>query len=199
VDITHFFKEESDEVKRWETWYRAVMGLMSSPYQACQAMGYAEEVMRGDRLEGGNVFRWDRVRMNLPASEGYKPDLPWVSKVRDSDGRVAADICSFVDDLRPTGTSKKEAWLAARKAGSTLSYLGLQDASRKRRDSSMNPGAWAGSLLRSDNGQVRILSAQEKWDKAKMLIKDTQDLLVADADNLPMRRLEQIRGFLNYV
>jgi hypothetical protein len=162
VDITHFFKEESDEVKRWETWYRAAMGLTSSPYQACQAMGYVKEVMRGNRLVGNNVFRWDRVRMNLSASEGYRPDLPWVSKVRDSDGQVAADIFSFVDDLRPTGASKKEAWLAARKAGSTLSYLGLQDASRKRRDSSMNPGAWAGSLLWSDQGQVRILTAQEK-------------------------------------
>ena len=75
-----------------------------------------------------------------------------------------------------------EAWLAARKAGSTLSYLGLQDAARKRRDSSMTPGAWAGSLLRSDGGQVRILTSQEKWDRAKELIKETQDLLEADAD-----------------
>jgi hypothetical protein len=137
--------------------------------------------------------------MNLPASEVYRPNLPWVSKVRDSDGRVTVDVFSFVDDLRPTGASKREAWLATRKAGITLSYLGLQDASRKGRDSSMTPGAWAGSLLRSDDGQVRILLAQEKWDKAKRLIMETQDLLLADADRIPRKRLEQIRGFLNYV
>jgi hypothetical protein len=199
LDISHFFAEDPKDVKRWETWYRAAMGLTSSPYQACQAMGYAEEVMRGNRLNGSNVFRWDRVRLNLPGSEAYRPDLPWVSKVRDSDGRVAADIYSFVDDLRPTGPTKRDAWKAARKSGSTLSYLGLQDASRKRRSSSMTPGAWAGSLLRSDDGQVRILTAQDKWEKAKALIKETQALLVDDANHMPQKRLEQIRGFLNCV
>jgi hypothetical protein len=109
VDISHFFSEDSQDVKRWETWYRAAMGLTSSPYQACQVMGYAEEVMRGNRLDGSNVFRWDRVRLNLPGAEAYRPDLPWVSKVRDSDGRVAADVFSFVDDLRPTGPTKRDA------------------------------------------------------------------------------------------
>jgi hypothetical protein len=63
----------------------------------------------------------------------------------------------------------------------------------------MTPGAWAGSLLRSDDGQVRILNAQDKWEKAKALIKETQELLVDDADRMPQKRLEQIRGFLNYV
>jgi hypothetical protein len=130
VDISHFFSEDQKDVKRWETWYRAAMGLTSSPYQACQAMGYAEEVMRGNRLDGSNVFRWDRVWLNLPGSEIYRPDLSWVSKVRDSDGRVAAAVfLSFVDDLRHKGPTKRDAWKAAQKAGSTLSYLGLQDAS----------------------------------------------------------------------
>jgi hypothetical protein len=63
----------------------------------------------------------------------------------------------------------------------------------------MTPGAWAGSLLRSDDGQVRILTDQDKWEKAKALIKETQELLVNDADRMPRKRLEQIRGFLNYV
>jgi hypothetical protein len=48
VDLTHFFpKEEGGDPKVWETWQRAAMGLRSSPYQAVQAMGVAEEVFEG--------------------------------------------------------------------------------------------------------------------------------------------------------
>jgi hypothetical protein len=49
---------------------------------------------------------------------------------------LAADFFIFVDDVRPCGPSKREAWLAACKAASTINWLGLQDAARKRRDSS---------------------------------------------------------------
>jgi hypothetical protein len=82
VDFTLFFPlEDLDKdgkpggqknVTVWETWLRAAMGLKSSPYQAVQALGFAEEVIRGDRRS---------VRQNLPGSEGYDPALPWISKI----------------------------------------------------------------------------------------------------------------------
>jgi hypothetical protein len=152
VDLTHYFpKDAKDEdgraTKVWETWQRAAMGLRSSPYQAVQAMGVAEEVTRGSRKDPMNVFRWDDVVLNLPGSDNYDPSKPWVYKVRLEDGRIAADLFIFVDDLRPTGPSQKEAWLAARQAASTLNYLGIQVAPRKRRASSRNPGAWAGGVI----------------------------------------------------
>jgi hypothetical protein len=70
-------------------------------------MGFAEEVIRGDRNDRDNVFRWDRVCLNLPGQPGYQSNVSWVSKVRDDDGRVAADLFVFVDDLRPTGSRKR--------------------------------------------------------------------------------------------
>lgn len=51
VDLTHYFDSKDKDgraTKIWETWQRAAMGLRSSPYQAVQAMGVAEEVIRGD-------------------------------------------------------------------------------------------------------------------------------------------------------
>jgi hypothetical protein len=42
VNLTSYFLLENGG-KVWETWQRAAMGLKSSPYQACQAMGFAEE------------------------------------------------------------------------------------------------------------------------------------------------------------
>ena len=91
-------------------------------------MGIAEEIIRGNRLDPTNIFRWDRVRLNLPGSPAYDPAKPWVSKIRDINEQIVVDFCTFVDDARPTGPSKKEAWLAARRIGSPFSYLGLQDA-----------------------------------------------------------------------
>ena len=93
--------------------------------------------------------------MNLPGSPGYNPSLPWVSKVKDNpDGTVdvAADLFTFVDDLRPCGCSSAESWQAGRRAGSKLNWLGIQDAPRKRRDSRQDPGAWAGSIIRTKGG-----------------------------------------------
>jgi hypothetical protein len=71
-------------------------------------MGVAEEVIQGDRSDPTNVFCWNEVRMNLPGrSKDYGPNKPWVSKVRLKDGRIAANLFIFVDDLQPTGPSHK--------------------------------------------------------------------------------------------
>ncbi len=104
-----------------------------------------------------------------------------------------------MDDLRPTGPSKKDAWLAARQAASTLNNLGIQDAPRKRRASSRSPGAWAGGVVRTTDDGVFVLTSQEKWDKAKAHLNEVQGMLDDDPSSLSRVCLEQIRGFLQYV
>jgi hypothetical protein len=205
VDLTHYFPTDATDTedgraqKVWETWQRAAMGLRSSPYQAVQAMGVAEEFIRGDRLDPTNVYRWDKVVLNLPGSNDYDVTKPWVYKMRSDDGRIAADLFIFVDDLRPTGPSKREAWLAARQAASRLNFLGIQDAPRKRRGSSRCPGAWAGGVIVTTDDGVFVLTSQEKWDKAKVQIEEVRLMLAKDPEKLSRKRLEQIRGFLQYV
>ena len=123
------------------------MGLKSSPYQAGQAILVAKEVIKGDRKDPGNAFRWDDVRMNLPGSKEYDPKHPWVSKIRLSDGKIAADLFVYVDDARITGPTEEECWAATRQAASRVNELGIQEAARKRRWPSKKPGAWAGSIV----------------------------------------------------
>jgi hypothetical protein len=172
------------------------MGLHSSPYQSAQALAYADEVVKGNGLEKKNIFRWYKVRLNLPGSQEYDPELPWVSKVREDGKTLAADAFYFVDDARPTGPSKKEAWQAARKVGSTFSWLGIQDAARKRRDSSQRPGAWAGAVVVATGEGVYLLVSQEKWDKVKVLLTEVIDMWEMSKNNMSRKRLEQIRFFL---
>jgi hypothetical protein len=55
VDLTSHFPLARGETL-WETWQGAAMGLKPSPYQACQAMGFAEEVIQGNRKHSKNIF-----------------------------------------------------------------------------------------------------------------------------------------------
>ena len=117
VDLTLYFPEDvpPGEKVLWEAWQRTGMGFKWSPYQAVQAMMVAEEVILGDRHDPDNVFRWDKVRLNLPGQKDYDPSLPWVSKVRrEEDGTwvIAADCKTFVDDNRHAGPNEKDCWQA---------------------------------------------------------------------------------------
>ena len=94
-------------------------------------MCMADEVIRGNPRDDGNVFQWMQVRVNCPGSATYDPSKPWLSKFRLEDGRIACDFVGFVDDLRPSGPSSRECWWVARRVASVLNSLGIQDALRK--------------------------------------------------------------------
>jgi hypothetical protein len=194
VDLSHYFADEKKGAL-WEAWQRAAMGLRSSPYQCVQVMGMAEEIIRGDHSDPDNVFRWSHVGLNLPGSAEYDPSRPWVTKYRSEDGRIAADLFIFVDNLHPTGPSREEVWQAARRATSILNYLGIQDAPRKHRDSSQSPGAWTGSVVKTGAKGTFMLTSQEKWDKARLLVNEILAMLEQNPNALNRKRLEQIRGF----
>ena len=106
------------------------MGFRSSPYNSIRTYLVAEEIIKGDRHDKTNAFRWSRVMLNLPGSEGYKPSLAWITK-RRPDGLLASNIVTFVDNQR-LGVSREERMKEAGHAISTReAYLGLQDALRK--------------------------------------------------------------------
>ena len=63
-------------------------------------------------------------------------------------------LAIFVDDERIHHSTEEGAWKAARQVATRESYLGIQDAARKRRPPSQNAGAWAGSILRTNGEEV---------------------------------------------
>ena len=200
VDLTKYGGTVKDfETVAWEVWQRAAMGLKPSPYQAVQGMMVAEELIKGDPKDPYNPFKWDAVRLNLPGSKIYNSSLPWVSKIRLGDNNIACDLVIFVDDLRVTGPTEYECWQAAQRAAQVINHLGLQDAPRKRRGASQAPGPWTGSILRTDLAGVFLMVAQDKWDKAKSQVEEVITMIHTDPNRLDRKRLEQVRGFLQYV
>jgi len=175
-----------------------MMGLRPSPFMATQTMSWAEEIILGDPLDPTNIFRWDEVVLNLPGMLDYDPTRPWVAKYRSSDGKIACDMLIYIDDLRLTGPTAEECWAASRRAASVCNWLGIQDAPRKRREPSQTPGAWAGSVLSTDLGEVVVKASEEKWLKAKNHIAWLNEVLLSGAD-FEHERLESARGFLVYM
>ena len=195
VDVSPYFGANTV----WERWERSLMGVRSSPFNTIQSFGIAEETIRGDPSMGSNPFRWDGVRLNLPGSADYDPQLPWVSKVRNwATGVIASDFFSYVDDIRPSGPSESECWAAARRIAGLCSYLGIQDAARKRRPPSQQPGAWAGSVTRAGSKGVGVLISEKKWAKTKALLETMRTELESQGD-FCHKDLESTRGFLVYV
>jgi hypothetical protein len=196
VDLTKYFPDGIPPGTKvlWERWTRCAMGLRPSPYQACQGMMWALEIIFADRNDVHNVFRFERVRLNLPGKTDYNPRRPWVYKER-SDGSIANDVHAYVDDLRATGVSESECWEASQRVSSVLASLGIQDAARKRRAPKLNAGAWKGSVVNTADGKVTVLATREKWKKLKAIL---QWLLENhnDPGGLDHKLLEQKRGFL---
>jgi hypothetical protein len=163
VDLSQLFPEEASrkEYLLTSVWLRNAMGLKPSPHASVKGALRAKRMMLGDPTDETNPFHWDRFRLNMLGGEDYDPTFPWIAKIR-SDGRLAADIHQYVDDLRLTAPDKELAWRVSSKVAKICSWLGLQDAARKRREPSQTPGAWAGAVVSTENGVVTKYIKQER-------------------------------------
>ena len=199
IDLTPVYGEERDGPTGvvWERWTRSAMGLRPSPYTSVRAMLWLAEVRNSIPGDAGNVYRWDRVVLNLPGQADYDPTFPRVSK-RRLDGTVAADSIEFVDDETGAAMTRDEAWEVAQRTAKSCAWCGVQDAARKRREESQTGGAWAGSIVHTDGGLVTVLVAKDKWRKTKSIV--ARILEEARRGGLtPHKQLERDRGFLVYV
>ena len=203
LDLSVYFKDDKtalyDKMGRyWRRWNRLAMGLRPSPYCAVQGMMIAKEVILGDQYDvKNNVFHWETVRLNLPGNSDYDPSEAWVSKMRH-DGGVAADVFIYVDDIRSCAPTELEAWHSSQRTSTKLAFLGIQDATRKRRQPGSEAGAWTGSVVWTSNNQIVVLVTQDRWDKVKSKLQWIVDH-IDDACGLNGKTLQSIRGFLVYV
>jgi len=209
VDLTKLYPEEasgSGGLTLWEVWRRLAMGLKPSPYGAYRGALYAKQVAMGKPDDDANPFAWSALELNLPGDEDYNPGRPWISK-RRRDGHIATDLNIYVDDVRNTAPTQELGWQASSKMAKTASFLGLQDAARKKRAPSQDPGPWTGGVAESLPGEAVIKTCTlERWLKTKQVVKDLRDhyeemSLKAEggAVLLSHNLLQKKRGFLNYV
>jgi hypothetical protein len=144
---------ESERGGRWERWCRNWMGLADSPYRSIQWLIRLKFETYGDHTCQANPYHWDRVVLNLPGVKGYRPDLPWVMKLR-WDGHLATEVYVYVDDGRVVGFCREICWAAARRLASLCTHYGVQDKAAKRTFPTPTPGPWAGTVSHTDQHEV---------------------------------------------
>jgi len=204
MDVT-FFKDEIEKNLPWfhfeSTSKRAIvvntrnwMGLRPSPEWSCKFYYLAEEFLRGNERSPNNPLRWDRIILNLIGQDDYIPSYPNVMKWNDLEDRQAGNIIAYVDDLRVIGWDLNHAWNIAHLVASRIQFLGIQDASRKRR---IDNGPWAGSVFKTSTTRIQKTVTSEKWLKAKGYVKTIRDMIDESKDqSLNYKFLERVRGFL---
>ena len=218
IDLTKFFPDLATEAggEVFGAWLRNLMGLQCSPYLSVMGASRAKRMIIGDHKDRTNPFHWERVELNLPGDLNYDCTKPRVMRIR-YDGCLATAINKFVDDVRSSAATRELAWQASTKTGKMLSWLGLQDAPRKRRESSQEPGAWAGAMVSTVDGKVCKFVSPDRWKKAKDRISWFAYMLFVEGVNPPegsdwakmryqtpkghlnFKRAEQFCGFLRYV
>ena len=82
----------------------------------------AEEIIRGDRLDGMNPFRWHHVELNLPGTPSSDPASAWLTK-RRTDGSLASEMVVFVDDKILTASSSSRTKKAGHASSTWESYI----------------------------------------------------------------------------
>lgn len=147
------------------------MGMKPSGYVATKYAFLALEMIQGDRHEPKNPHAWDRVRLNLPGSKEYDPQVAWVSRIKTC-GSLAGGVLMYIDDLRPVADSFEGCWKIGHATACGYGYLGVQISSRKMRPPSKQPGAWAGTLASASDDGIGVYCAPEKWRKAKEMLME---------------------------
>ena len=153
-------------------WNCLFMGMRPSPYNAVRYYYWGEEFARGDRSTPTNPMGYDEIRLNLPGMSEYDPTLPKVMKWSTLTNTIAADVITFVNDGRVTGSSKESCHRAHRQFSSRIQYFGMQDAPQKfMPPSQTNAGAWTGTVFKVTPSSTVKTVTTEKWNKGKSLIR----------------------------
>ena len=201
IDLSTLFDDEilENQFCLWEIWTRCAMGLKCSPYHAIKAMLFAIEFLKGIPSKKQNPFNFKQAKLNLPGYPDYDPSQSWFSVVNFQD-TLSTILATYVDDERVHSSSEENAWEAAHQIATRESYLGIQDAARKRRPPTQMAGAWAGSIIRTNESEVGVVVSEERWNKTRSIIsgwyKKLEKNSLAEFDT---KTLMSERGFLIYI
>ena len=105
----------------------------------------------------------------------------------------------FCDDFRVIGPNEELTKRATHRLETTMSYLGIQDATRKRRKVTKRPGEWTGSILLTvDEVRLFVTVSPQKWDRARQLINKWHEKISKSKKDLKVnyKELESDVGFL---
>ena len=139
------------------------MDFLPSPHQDTKYMCVIKQELRGDRLEVTDIFKWDRVVLNLPCSIEYNPARHWIYKVKNDKKKLAIDMFWYIDEWTLGVPTVWECWKVTQKFCCKFTPFGIKDTGRKRKGASKPPREWLGTVLKIVNGETCLLISQKIW------------------------------------
>ena len=100
---------------------------------------------------------------------------------------MAADLFIYIDDVRNTAPNEKDCWEGAHQVCCRMTWLGIQDAARKRNYPSQIPRAWAGTIAGTRMIQAGI-DGLSRGDKAEGISLGMSTKLFIPIHLLPLDR-----------
>ena len=146
-----------------------------------------------------NPFAWTEIKLNLPGTKSYNPVLPHVFKFNSFEQVIASDVKTFMDNSCSIGATCELCKEATHQVEIMMSYLGLQDATQKRRPNSQTPGESTDSITLALEGVgLFVTVSQKKWDKAKGIISELLEHYKSPTlrPDMVLKDLERKTGFL---
>ena len=126
--------------------------------------------------------------------------MPWVYKWDDVNNRMASEFVCYIDNIRGLGGTERACRATTRRVASYMNYLGQQDAPRKRRPPSKEPGAWAGAMCLSKPDGLYVTCTKAKWEKAKAMVTHWRSAVAESKGKvLDAKKMEQDVGFLVHI
>jgi hypothetical protein len=104
-----------------------------------------------------------------------------------------------MDDFRLAGPTEEVTMKCTHRLESRMSYLGIQDATRKRRRITQRPGEWNGSIIIAVEGiGLFITVTEKKWVKTKDILEKLDQSWSKDGapTRVKYKQLERDIGFL---
>ena len=106
-----------------------------------------------------------------------------------SDGKIPAAFIIYADDVWLCGGSWEEVQKVTHQIASFMTWLGMQDAPRKRRDPYRTPGPGADSIIHTKEGVITASVSHDRWDKARAMLSWIESLMM-ESDTLEHKQLE---------
>jgi hypothetical protein len=82
VDVTCVLPPTQPKKRTIHCWQRMTMGMKPSPWVTTRLLSWLTEIVKGDRSQASNPFKWDKVILNLPglpcpeSTNGNIPPMP---------------------------------------------------------------------------------------------------------------------------
>ena len=116
-----------------------------------------------------NTFQYTSVCLNFSGTGEYKP-INYLYSNLDQEGKLVSILAIYVNGERIHAGCERKTWDADHQVAARKDYLGIQEEARKWRPPYKSAGSRAGSIVSTNDIDMRILVSEDIQAKMKNVV-----------------------------